>query len=929
MRSMEEYVYANMVWQGSYIMFSQLSNVLHNSPDNHILPFFWQHGEDEATLRHYMDVIQRSHIQAVCVESRPHPQFCGERWWHDLDIILDEARTRHMQVWVLDDSHFPTGYANGALAHASLALRRQGLCYTSYTIRSKHGKHVRIACQRFLNANNQQRSILGTLSALGQQSRLQLEYPADSIFSISAIGIAGQARGQILDLSDYVQDNVLNWNAPSGVWKIAIIKHSYRCGAHPEYINMLDPASCKLLIDAVYEPHFEHYSKDFGTTFAGFFSDEPELGNGALYNNQPLGNAMDLPWSETLYEPLVRQLGEQFKKFLPLLWENSFDPSITAQVRVAYMDSVSRAVQQAFSTQIGQWCANHHVQYIGHSVEDNNNHARTGAGLGHYFRALSGQDMAGIDDIGGQVIPFGESQPTRFMKFIKRDGAFYHYILGKLGSSLATIDPRKHGNTMCEIFGNYGWSEGLHLERYLLDHFMVRGVNNFVPHAFSPKAFPDPDCPPHFYAQGHNPQYRHFGVLMDYTNRICTLLTEGQHSAPIALLYHAEAEWAGEAMLMQNPAKELVEHQLNFEIIPLDVFTCMSDYCTRFDTAASQLIVNEHIFNCVVIPYMKIMTPYLRDVLTELYKHHIPVFFVDRYPSRIAGEEISETEIANWMQAHHIQVVPLHQIAQYCAQYTPRQLRCYPHHKGIHYMAYTHQDNTVYMITNEGHEIFRGDLILPRINHTLYWYNAWSNRLECCFYRQEEQQTRVTIELQPLQTVYCIDTQADDYVNKTTNTVIHSVQPHVTQPSRVLSLYSLQRSICSSKQYPDFTMHKVIQFPDHVEYDHPRFSGWVRYEGKFRVDHLTCTELIISQAYEGVEVVINGHTAGIQVCAPYRFDLTEYICQGENTIIIDVSTTLERERAYARNKSITERLMKPKTLAPTGITGEVHVYQYD
>ena len=35
---------------------------------------------------------------------------------------------------------------------------------------------------------------------------------------------------------------------------------------------------------------------------------------------------------------------------------------------------------------------------------------------------------------------------------------------------------------MCEIFGNYGWSEGPRMEKYLADHFMVQGVNRYVPH---------------------------------------------------------------------------------------------------------------------------------------------------------------------------------------------------------------------------------------------------------------------------------------------------------------------------------------------------------------------------------------------------------------------------------------------------------------
>lgn len=87
--------------------------MLSDKGGNYIFPFFWIHGENEITLREYMKAIYDSNIRAVCVESRPHPDFCGPKWWRDTDIILDEARKRNMKVWILDDSHLPTGYANG------------------------------------------------------------------------------------------------------------------------------------------------------------------------------------------------------------------------------------------------------------------------------------------------------------------------------------------------------------------------------------------------------------------------------------------------------------------------------------------------------------------------------------------------------------------------------------------------------------------------------------------------------------------------------------------------------------------------------------------------------------------------------------------------------------------------------------------------
>ena len=92
-----------------------LKKVLMGQENNHMLPFFWQHGEDEATLREYMKAIYEANCRAVCVESRPHPDFAGPKWWQDMDVILDEARKRDMKVWILDDRHFPTGFANGLI----------------------------------------------------------------------------------------------------------------------------------------------------------------------------------------------------------------------------------------------------------------------------------------------------------------------------------------------------------------------------------------------------------------------------------------------------------------------------------------------------------------------------------------------------------------------------------------------------------------------------------------------------------------------------------------------------------------------------------------------------------------------------------------------------------------------------------------------
>lgn len=456
-------------------MSEKIKKLLDGQGGNYIFPFFWQHGEDEAVLREYMKVIDECSIKAVCVESRPHPDYCGPKWWQDMDVILDEAKKRGMKVWILDDSHFPTGYANGVMTEKPGELRRQSICCRMYPCgggeKLSLGEDILKQAAAFVPTKME--TIIA--KANGRDPAPKNEFDDDRLLCVCAVRMGQGKDGfadaeDCLDLMPCIRDGKLDWEVPEGDWKVYVLHVTKNRGYHRDYINMLDRESCRVLIDAVYEPHWEHYREEFGTVIAGFFSDEPELGNGHLYEQQNmLGTSpdADYPWSRELEDALKDSLGNAFPQYLALLWENDADRDVTAKVRYSYMDLVSRLVEKDFSFQIGDWCREHGVEYIGHLIEDNNQHARTGSSLRHFFRGLAGQDMAGIDDIGGQVLPQGEGDIDDGNPFQKRDGEFYHYMLGKLCSSAAAIEPLKKGNSMCEIFGAYGWAEGVRLEKYL------------------------------------------------------------------------------------------------------------------------------------------------------------------------------------------------------------------------------------------------------------------------------------------------------------------------------------------------------------------------------------------------------------------------------------------------------------------------------
>lgn len=862
----------------------------------HIFPFLWMHGEDEETLREYMGAIYNANIRAVCVESRPHPDYCGPGWWKDMDVVLEEAESRGMKVWILDDSHFPTGYANGALKNGDPSLCRQSLVRKELgTV--KGGETIAIPLTDCQTVPDWQPNMMEQRTADSIR-----KFQDDRLLGVTAVSSEGETTELVM------KDGAYSFAPHSGQWKIYSLLLTRNRGPHREYINMMDPISCKMLLDAVYEPHWEHYKEAFGKTIAGFFSDEPEIGNGHLYEmDKRIWEIEDQPWSGMLEGDLRKLWGNHFCENLALLWERGHS---AAERRVEFMDAVTSRVEQDFSCQIGDWCRARGVEYIGHLIEDNNQHLRTGSSLGHFFRGLWGQDMAGIDDIGGQVLPQGERNDLSGMlpgQF--RNGMFYHYVLGKLGASFAAIDPKKRGRCMCEIFGAYGWEEGVRLEKYLADHFLVRGVNHFVPHAFSMKEYPDPDCPPHFYAHGHNPQYRHFGELMSYMGRVCQLFSGGVRRAETAILYTAESDWAGECMALEMVAAPLYDRQIDYDFIPADVFARPEQYKTNTEKG---LCINGSHYKALIIPQCEYLPAAAAHELGKLQENGCFILFVGGRPKSVCGKTAAVDFSA-------FPTVKPEQLPEQLDRWGIPEIRISPQCSRLRIMRYQGECER-YMVVNEGTEVYCGSLEVPG-RGKCYLYNAWENKQEPAKYREVPVGTELTVKVEPLKSLIVVfDTPQEELAENS--------PPWEDMEGRPWN-EGWKRSLCKSVEYPDFKGEREISLPDELAEENPEFSGFVRYEKVYTARDGEMVRLEITDAYEGVEVFVNGESLGIQIAPPFRFELSGLLSPGSNQICIEVATTLERENAALPDPIRNYMGLGPKICtSPSGINGEVFLHTY-
>ena len=897
----------------------RLQEALENRTANYIFPFFWQHGEEEDVLREYMNAIHNASIGAVCVESRPHPDFCGPKWWKDMDVILDEAEKLGMKVWILDDSHFPTGYANGAMKDAPDELTHQYMVYRSLEI-SGPARHLELNVKEYMEPEP-------LPPWMPPAPPAQRQFHDDELVAVLACPILEMGElGTPVDLTPKMDDQMkIDFDLGDGFWKIFVVYLTRKAKGRNDYINFLDKDSCRILIDAVYEPHYAHYSRYFGNVIAGFFSDEPPVGNTEGYMPAgPIGSpGQNLPWSKAAGPRFTEEFGsEEWKLYLPYLWGEAGDKVMQAKERVSFMQMASRLVQECFSEQNGSWCKEHGVEYIGHMLEDCDFNSDLGISLGHFFRGLAGQHMAGIDNIGGQVMINGQHAGRRRDPRSYDEAGFYHYVLGKLGASLAAIDPDKLGRCLCENFGAYGWQSGTKEQKFMADHFMVRGVNHFVPHAFTPKAFPDPDCPPHFYAHGENPLYGAFGKLMAYTNRVCHLINGGRPCPDAAILYNGESRWAGCGMPNVQAARALTNAQVDFHIIPSDVFDNTDEYPSDFD--GKILTVNGVEYRALVISGCTFIQKSAAEFLAKAKESGFPVLFLDQKPSGVSCASAEENEAFVRMIADY-ETIPASEAAGRLKEVLIPQVQAEPAFSELVSYHYQ-QDGDLYLLLNEGAEkSYEGNVEIQKKGVPFRYY-PWENRLEAVEYEETEKGLKVKLVINPLELCVLAVSPLEGCLNG------RKAEGGETLPKP--PVYGQSRELTSFMVYQvnsrDYLMKNGVKACEPfaaeapfagMQKKYPDFSGFYIYETKTDLIPGRQYLLEIEDVYESAEVFVNGTGIGTKLQKPFRFTIPSELSAPESTIRIEIATLLERKIHSGGFNMNGMTAFRP--LSATGIVGKV------
>ena len=396
---------------------------------------------------------------------------------------------------------------------------------------------------------------------------------------------------------------------------------------------------------------------------------------------------------------------------------------------------------------------------------------------------------------------------------------------------------------------------------------LVRGINWFTPHAFSMAPFPDWDCPPHFYAHGNNPQWPHFGQLMRYMNRTATLLSGGNAARPVAILYHADAEWAGDAMPVECVAAELTRAQIDFDFVPAEAFEDEERY--EVSIADGTLAVNGCRYQAFVMTGALFIGAATAEAVRCMMAAGVMTLAVDEVP--LAG-------VADVLAAAGLQTVVTD---------TPQPW--------LRALRYERAGEAYVMLVNEHpREGIRCTVALARGERLRGTRLDLLNGTEPVAFDG-------VLELEPFESCVVVLGTSDEGVTGDNAGCAFS------QP--IDSPWTVALSPAGGEP------QKLEQLCDLTAEQLAGTCGTYRYRTSFELaDDLADTVIDLGDVYEIAALTLDGQTLGTRICPPYRF-ATGALTAGAHELTIDVINTLDHV--------IPDIFTLTEPIAPSGILGPV------
>ncbi len=796
----------------------------------------WLHGDEtEAQLWQAFRNAVDSGIGELVLESRPHWDYLGPKWWSDLSLVLDWCGKENIKAYLFDEKWYPSGVAGHTIQkldpdYVRMAVRYQSIRYT--------GPQSDVSIM--LPWTEAPSRIMGAYAYPTEDGRTNWEGYVDLSDRLT-VDVSAHMHGIL---------NALRWDVPQGEWLIVFLIAD-RCD---DYIDPLNPYAVQAYIDRLFESTKHNLGSYFGKPLAGIFFDEPGY----------FSEVEKMPYSPYFAEAFAEARGYDPAPYLALLWlEEEAHP-----FKYDFFETLNSYYAQTFCRPLQDWCHKNGLELIGHWYEheacpDQGErfmfHQGFGEGPGDFFKVSRYADQGGMDLVGNQVIPGCQN----------RD----YWGLPKLASSAAHMYNLKDDLTLTETFGAYGWHVGLRMMKWLTDWHAVRGVNHYILHAFNPR-FPDLDCPPYYYDGGHNPQWQYFNIYVNYVNRLSALLRGGRHVAPLLVLYPGAMGYAGRTHAIEDTQRFLQEIQYDYDLISADI---LAESVFVRDSA---ITVHKEQYQGIMVSGQEVITAEVLNKLCEFAGAGAAVMFLYQPPSLVIGPE-GNAKLEKLLGMDNVSVLKSHTgMEAYLAAngISPTLAFSGTGRRGLRVLHRILDGQPFWLLSNENiAETVAGSISVTGLceGRSLTAFEPLTGECWTVNYPCE-----ITIPPYRALLMFAFD----------------NAYPQGQAPAAYRRLAGRGKTIVPPGT---ILMHwatgAISGLPSWLTLD-SAYSGTVDYTWQWDYDGSGGEVILdLGEVCETAELAVNGVCAGISIVPPYRFDIGPLLRKGTNTFKVSVTNTVSNK----------------------------------
>ena len=400
--------------------------------------------------------------------------YLSERWFECVSACVEKCRELGMHAYLYDEDRWPSGPAGGLVTREHPEYR---LKYLSAYFDGPDPATIKVHAVFDVQLDDDGRLV----------SYEQIGGPGEIMAAEDA-----HVQHRALFFCPGMQE-VSGWTNDGG------------------YLDTLDPKAVAEFIRVTHEQYAARYAEDFGTIIPAIFTDEPSYG-------AQIHTATRIPWTCRLADEFERRRGYDLRERLPEVVLPPVDGEFSA-VRRDYFRTITELFAEAYSQQIGAWCAEHGIAATGHMLAEETLASQrqcVGAAMPHY----EWMQWPGIDMLRDQVNELTTAKQATS-------------VAAQLGME----------RVLSETYGCTGWDWPLEGHKFSGDWQWACGVNFRCPHLahYSLAGGAKRDYPASI--RDHSPWWPYYSEVEDYFARLSVLLTAGRPLRDVLVIHPLESGW--------------------------------------------------------------------------------------------------------------------------------------------------------------------------------------------------------------------------------------------------------------------------------------------------------------------------------------------------------------------------------------------------